>query len=384
MKAFEFHNPTKVIFGNGTVSEATGLAVADAGSKVLLVYGKQSIKRNGTYDKVISSLKAAGLTDVVEFSGVKSNPCLSHLKEGVAIAREAAVDVILAVGGGSVMDEAKGIAAGVFYNGDPWDFYSGAAAPEQALPLIVVPTLPATASEMNSGTVITNDVTQEKYGFFSEHLFPKVAVMDPELTHTVPKDYTAYSGVDAISHLIEGYFTGDAKWTPIQDRYVEGLAKTIMEATDRILENPEDNEARSVMMWSATLAWNGLGVSGVGNMGFPNHMIEHPLSGRYDIAHGAGLSIVIPAWMRFVLDRYPEKLARFAREVFGLDSAEEGIDALEAWFKKIKSPTTLAEGGIPAEEIPSIADDAIKLGHLWGISDYTHQDVVCILNSAAK
>jgi alcohol dehydrogenase YqhD (iron-dependent ADH family) len=164
---------------------------------------------------------------------------------------------------------------------------------------------------------------------------------------------------------------------------VEGLAKTIMEATDRILENPEDNEARSVMMWAATLAWNGLGVSGVGNMGFPNHMIEHPLSGRYDIAHGAGLSIVIPAWMRFVLDRYPKKLEQFAREVFGLDSAEAGIDALEAWFRKIKSPTTLAEGGIPCEEISSIADDVIKLGHLWGISDYSHEDVVRILNSAA-
>lgn len=383
MKAFTFHNPTKVIFGNGNVADATGSAVAETGKRPLLVYGKESIKANGTYDKVMASLKAAGVADVVEFSGVKSNPCLSHLKEGITLAREAGVDVILAVGGGSVMDEAKGIAAGVFYEGDPWDFYSGAAAPEKALPLIVVPTLPATASEMNAGTVITNDSTKEKFGFFSEHLFPKVAVMDPELTHTVPENYTAYSGVDAISHLIEGYFTGDARWTPIQDRYVEGLVKTIMEATDRILENPEDNEARSVMMWSATLAWNGLGVSGVGNMGFPNHMIEHPLSGRYDIAHGAGLSIVIPAWMRFALDRYPEKLARFAREVFGLGSAEEGIDALEAWFKKIKSPTTLTEGGIPLEEIASIAEDAIKLGELWGISDYTREDVVRILNSAA-
>lgn len=383
MKAFTFHNPTKVVFGNGTVSAATGAAVVGAGTKVLLVYGRSSIKRNGTYDKVMAALKEAGPVEVTEFSGVKSNPCLSHLKQGVALAREARVDVVLAVGGGSVMDEAKGIAAGVFYAGDPWDFYAAKATPAQALPLIVVPTLPATASEMNAATVITNDATKEKFGFFSEHLFPKVAVMDPELTHTVPANYTAYSAVDALSHLIEGYFTGDATWTPIQDRYVEGLTKTIMEATDRILANPTDNEARSVMMWAATLAWNGLGVSGVGNMGFPNHMIEHPLSGRYDIAHGAGLSIVIPAWMRFVLDRYQEKLTRFAREVFGLDTPEAGIDALEAWFKQIKSPTTLTEGGIPLDEIPSIADDAIKLGHLWGISDYSHEDVVRILNSAA-
>ena len=382
MKGFTFHNPTKVIFGNGVVSEATGSSVAEYGKNVFFLYGKDSIKSNGTYDKVMASLEAAGLSEVVEFSGVKSNPCLSHLKGAINAAKEAGVDVILAVGGGSVMDEAKGVAAGYFYEGDPWDFYSGKTTPERALPIVVVPTLPATASEMNSGTVITNDETKEKFGFFSEHFFPKVAVMDPELTHTVPASYTAYSGVDAISHLIEGYFTGDANWTPIQDRYAEGLVKTIMEATDRILENPEDNEARSVMMWAATLAWNGLGVAGVGNMGFPNHMIEHPLSGRYDIAHGAGLSIVIPAWMRFVMDRYPEKLSQFAREVFGLDSAEAGVDALEAWFKKIKSPTTLKEGNIPWEDIPSIAEDAIRLGGLWGIEDYTVEDVQEILESA--
>lgn len=384
MKAFTFHNPTKVIFGNGSVSEATGNCVVEQGSRVLLVYGKESIKRNGTYDKVIASLNAAGVTSITEFSGVKPNPRLSHLRAGIELARSEQVDVILAVGGGSVMDEAKGIAAGVFYEGDPWDFYCGKAAPEKALPLITVPTLPATASEMNSGTVITHDETKAKYGFFSEFLFPKAAVMDPELTHSIPKDYTAYAGVDAISHLIEGYFTGNANWTPFQDRYVEGLVKTIIESTDRILENPEDNEARSVMMWSATMAWNGLGVSGVGDMGYPNHMIEHPLSGRYDIAHGAGLSIVIPAWMRFALTRYPDKLKQFAREVFDLETAEAGIDALEQWFKSIHSPTTLAEGNIPAGEIPSIAEDAIALGELWGITDYSHEDVVSILSSAAK
>ncbi len=383
MKAFTFHNPTKIIFGNGHAADATGDSVSAHGKKVLFVYGKNSIKRNGTYDKVLGSLQAAGLSDIFEFSGVKPNPCLSHLKAGIERAREVQADVVLAVGGGSVMDESKGIAAGVFHDGDPWDFYCGKATPQKALPLITVPTLPATASEMNSGTVITHDDTKEKFGFFNEHLFPKVSIMDPELTHSIPKDYTAYAGVDAISHLIEGYFTGDATWTPIQDRYVEGLVKTIMEATDRILAKPDDNEARSVMMWAATMAWNGLGVSGVGNMGYPNHMIEHPLSGRYDIAHGAGLSIVIPAWMRFALDRYPDKLKQFALEVFNLDTAAAGIDALEGWFQSIKSPTTFAEGNLPVEEIPSIASDALSLGKLWGITDYTHAEVVRILESAA-
>ncbi len=382
MKAFNLDIPTKVIFGNGESAQSTGSAVASFGKKVLLTYGKESIKRTGTYDKVIDSLKAAGIDEITEFSGIKSNPSLSHLKEGIELARSKQIDVILAVGGGSVMDEAKGIAAGVFYDGDVWDFYSGQAAPQQALPVIAVPTLPATASEMNGGTVITNDTTKEKFGFMNELLFPKVAIMDPELTHTVPKDYTAYAGVDAISHLIEGYFTGDANWTPIQDRYVEGLVKTVIEATDRILEKPDDNEARSTMMWAATLAWNGLGVAGVGNMSFPNHMIEHPLSGRYDITHGAGLSIVIPAWMRFAKSRYPEKLQQFAREVFGLDSADAGIDALEQWFQSIQSPTRLSAANIPAEDIPSIAEDALNLGSVWGITDYTHEDVVSILKSA--
>ena len=382
MKAFNLNIPTKVIFGNGESAQSTGSAVASFGKKVLLTYGKESIKRNGTYGEIIDSLKAAGIDEITEFSGIKSNPSLSHLKEGIELARAQEIDVILAVGGGSVMDEAKGIAAGVFYDGDVWDYYSGQAAPQQALPVIAVPTLPATASEMNGGTVITHDTTKEKFGFMNELLFPKVAIMDPELTHTVPKDYTAYAGVDAISHLIEGYFTGDAKWTPIQDRYAEGLVKTVIEATDRILENPDDNEARSTMMWAATLAWNGLGVAGVGNMSFPNHMIEHPLSGRYDIAHGAGLSIVIPAWMRFAKSRYPEKLQQFAREVFGLDAADAGINALEQWFESIQSPTRLSAANIPAEDIPSIAEDALNLGSVWGITDYTHEDVVSILKSA--
>ncbi|MGB0370444.1 MAG: iron-containing alcohol dehydrogenase [Opitutales bacterium] len=383
MKAFEFYNPTKVVFAQGAASDSVGPIAASYGNHALLVYGKQSIKKNGTYEKILKSLRSVGFGQVTEFSGVKSNPSLSHLREGIDRARSSQVDVIIAVGGGSVMDEAKGIAVGVHHAGDPWDFYSGEATPQTGLPIITVPTLPATASEMNSCSVITNDDTKEKFGFFSEHLFPKAALMDPELTLTIPLDYTAYAGVDAISHLIEGYFTGDARWTPIQDRYVEGLVKTIIETTDRIMKDPQDIEARSTMMWAATLAWNGLGVSGVGNMGFPNHMIEHPLSGRYDIAHGAGLSIVMPAWMRYVQDRYASKLTQFAREVFGLDSAAAGIDALEAWFRSIDSPTTLTEGKIPINEIPSIATDAIDLGKRWGISDYSHQDVMKILESAA-
>ncbi|MDH3982219.1 MAG: iron-containing alcohol dehydrogenase [Kiritimatiellaceae bacterium] len=389
MKAFEFHNPTHIVFGNGCIDEI-GEKSGLSGKRILLVYGQNSIKRNGVYDRIIKSLTAAGITEIVEYPGVRPNPVLSHLKAGIELAKTEKVEAIVAVGGGSVIDEAKGIAAGALYDGDIWGLYNGSFAPEKALPLVAVLTIPATGSEMNGGAVITNDETREKFGAFAAVLYPKVSFMDPEITHSLPADYTAYGAVDAISHLIEGYFTGEDAWSPIQDRYVEGLVKTIMEATDRILANLEDNDARATLMWAATLAWNGLAPSGVGAMAFPNHMIEHPLSGRYNVAHGAGLSIVIPAWMRFAVEKNPAKFAQFAANVFGIEASNEkeqalnGVDALKAWFQKIGSPVSLAESNIPAEDIPQIADDALHLGKAWGMTDYSKEDVVRILTSCAS
>lgn len=388
MKPFEFNNPTHIVFGNGCIDEI-GEKSGLTGKRILLVYGRNSIKQNGTYDRIIKSFNDAGISEIMEHPGVQSNPQLSHLKQGIERAKTEKVDAIVAVGGGSVIDTAKGIAAGALYDGDIWGLYTGTFAPEKALPLIAVPTIPATGSEMNSGTVITHDETREKFGAFSPFLFPKIAFMDPELTHSIPADYTAYGAVDAISHLIEGYFTGEDEWSPIQDRYVEGLVKTIIEATDRILENLMDNDARATLMWAATLAWNGLAPSGIGALSFPNHMIEHPMSGRHNIAHGAGLSIVIPAWMRFAANTKPKKFAQFAEQIFGIKAETEkeqaalGIEALQAWFKKINSPTSLQEAGISADSIPQLADDARALGEAWGMTDYTKESITEILESCA-
>jgi alcohol dehydrogenase YqhD (iron-dependent ADH family) len=383
MKDFSFWNPTRVVFGKGTVTQI-GAHTKEFGGKILLVAGQSSARKTGVYDQVLASLREAQL-EIVEFSGVKSNPLLSHLRHGIALAKREAVEVVVAVGGGSVIDEGKAIAAGAGTDGDVWDFFVNRATIKGALPLLAVLTLAATGSEMNSGAVITNEATQQKFNIGSPYLFPKVSIMDPTVTFTVPRTYTAYSAVDAIAHVIEGYFTGADPWTPIQDGFVEALVLTIMESTERILTNPEDYEARATMMWAASLALNGLTTAGIGGYGFPNHMIGHSLSALYDVPHGAALSIVIPGWMQYAARSKPSKFARFAEKVFGISeaspesAAERGSQALKAWFTKIASPTTLAAVDIAGGDIDRIAENATMLAAKWKLSAYTRAVISEIL-----
>jgi alcohol dehydrogenase YqhD (iron-dependent ADH family) len=375
MKDFTFHIPTKIIFGKETVSQVGDIAKA-FGKRALLVYGKSSIKRNGVYDTVIGSLKNAGL-DWVEHKGVKSNPLLSHAEEGVRIAKKEKVDFVLPVGGGSVIDESKAIAAGAVTDGRIWDFFTGERTVERALPVVTVLTIPATSSEMNSTSVLTNDRTFDKVGFSSPHLSPQVSVLDPTVTYTIPKEYTAYSGIDIISHLIEGYFTHKDPWVPIQDGFVEVLVHAVIESTEKCLSNPKDYQGRATMMWAGSLAWSGFYVAGIGDMQVPNHLLEHPLSALYDIAHGAGLSIIIPAWMRYASRKDSTKFARFAHAIFDIDSgsdaddAVKGIEALSAWFKKLGSPVSFEEANIPSEDIDRIAERAVVLAGIWKHNNYT-------------
>ncbi|OQY18898.1 MAG: NADH-dependent alcohol dehydrogenase [Desulfobacteraceae bacterium 4572_35.1] len=374
MQPFVFNNPTKIVFGADMVAKV-GKYAAPYGKKGLLVYGKQSIKNNGVYAKVTTALADSGV-NWVEHGGVKSNPVLSHVYAGVELAKEQQVDMVIAVGGGSVLDEAKAIAAGALYSGDVWDFFCDKAWVKQALPLITVLTLAATGSEMNDGGVVTNEQTQQKFNIGSPNLFPKVSILDPTLTYTVPLDYTAYSAVDAISHLLEGYFTSADTATPLQDRFVEGLVQTIIESTDQIFAQPDHPDARATMMWAATWALNGLSTAGIGAYAFPNHMIEHSLSALYDVAHGAGLSIVMPAWMSYASERHPAKFAQFAQRVFGCSAANEqqlveaGIAALKEWFIKIKSPVALSQVDVVPEDIPAIAANATMLAQKWGLKEY--------------
>ncbi|MDO8802858.1 MAG: iron-containing alcohol dehydrogenase [Elusimicrobiota bacterium] len=366
MQNFTFLNPVKIMFGKGVVAKL-GPEAAKAGKKALFVYGGGSIKKNGVYDAITAALAKEGVA-VVEHSGVKPNPVLSHVRGGIKKARESNCDLIVAVGGGSVIDEAKAIAAGAKYGGDVWDFFCGKAKIGEALPLFTALTLPATGSEMNSGCVVTNEETAQKFSAQGVPLFPRVSALDPETTLTLPRAQVANGAVDAIAHIIEGYFTTTDADAAVTDELVHALARSVIASTERILKDPSDYSARASMMWSATLALNGLATCGYGGMTFINHAIEHSLSALYDIAHGAGLAIVMPAWFKHHLETAgPARLQKFGAAVFGTKTAEETIKAFEDFFRKAGAPVRLSEAGIPAADIPRIAENAMGLIRLWGM-----------------
>jgi hypothetical protein len=383
LQNFIFENPTKIIFGQGQIRRA-GQEVARFGRTALLVYGLESIKKNGIYDQVTASLREAGL-NIVEFPGVKSNPVLSHALKGVALARERLVDVILAVGGGSVIDTAKTIAAGVHADHDIWDFFTYQKPVRSALPVLTVLTLAASASEMNAAAVMTREEGLQKFSIRSPHIQPRVSILDPTALFTLPAAYSAYSAVDAIAHMLEPYFNNTEPDSPFQDRLVEGIMRTIMESTEIILKDPVHYAARANMMWATTWAFNGLTSAGMGMISLPVHMIEHSLSAIYDVAHGAGLSIVLPGWMRHTLAPNTRKLARLAREIFRCSEKDDrqaaiaGIGRIKAWFAAIGSPTSLKEAGIPEQDIDIIAENAAVLAQVWQLKDYNKEVIAGIL-----
>jgi alcohol dehydrogenase YqhD (iron-dependent ADH family) len=385
MQNFVFENPTKIIFGKGSIAKI-GAEVKRFGGRALMVYGMGSVRTSGVYEQVLNSLKEAGV-EFVELAGVKSNPMLSKAMEGIALARSKKVDVVLAVGGGSVIDTAKTIAAGAKADHDPWEFFVYTKAVKDALPVLVVLTLSASASEMNPAAVITKDETCQKFSVRSPLIQPKSSILDPEVLYTLSPAYTAYSAVDIVTHMLEGYFTNsETGESPLQDRMVYAFMRTLMEATETSLADPRDYDARANFMWSGTLAFNGLPVAGMGIVGFPVHMIEHSLSALYDIAHGAGLSIVLPGWMTWSAKRKPARFARLAREFFGVTEAEDakaaaaGIAKLKGWFGSLKSPVSLKEGGIPEGDIEKIADNAFQLAQTWKLKDYTRDVIIEVLN----
>jgi hypothetical protein len=374
-----FYNPTEIVFGESKTSK---IGKYVKGKKCLLLYGSGSIKKNGIYDNVADSLKKEEVV-FVEKGGVKPNPVLSFVYEAIELAKSEQVDCILAVGGGSVIDTAKAVAAGYYYEGDVWDFFIDKAQIIKALPIYVVLTLAATASEMNSGAVITNEKTKQKFNIRADALFPKVSILDPVNTYTVPRNQVANGSVDAIVHLLEGYFTKTYPNTPIQDGFVEVLVKTVIEETKQIFKNPEDYDARANFMWSATLALNGLTTAGIGNFAFPNHMMGHSLSALYDIAHGASLSIMLPAWLKYNEAKLKGRLSRFGKEVFGQDDPKQAILAIEEYFKEIGSPVRLGGAHIDVSEIDKIAENAVALAKKWGLNEYTKEVIADILKLAS-
>ena len=380
MRDFVFHNPTKIVFGKGKVKQI-GEEIKSFGiKKVLLLYGRGSIKKNGVYDDVTNSLNENGI-DWIEVSGVKPNPVLSKVHEAIAVARKENVEAILAVGGGSVIDSAKTVAAGFYYEGDIWDAFIGKYKVEKSLPIFVVLTISATGSEMNGGAVITNEKTNQKYSFWSFTSYPKVSIIDPTVQFSLPREQTVYGGVDAIVHVLEYYFDG-AKGRILMDRIMESIIKTVMESVEKLIEDPKDYDARSNLAWSATLALNGLTSAGSFGGDWSSHAIEHSLSALYDIPHGAGLAIITPAWMRYVMEEDKEKFERFAKEIFGKSSAEEGIKAFKSWLKSVGAPTSLRDAGIPESDIEKITDNAAMRAPFGKLKKLYRKDIKEILKLA--
>lgn len=381
MDNFSFYNPTKVEFGKGK-EQLIGQILADYGvKKVLLAYGSERIKRDGLFATVAKSLDAKGIA-FVECGGIVSNPVISKVREAIGLAREQQVDAVLSVGGGSVLDSAKAIAAGTRYDGEVWDLFVGKGRIDAALPVFSILTLAATGSEMNPGAVVTNEATKEKFAINSVHTFPKVSIVNPELMQTVSRDYLVYSAADIIAHSIEGYFTATVQ-PKIQSRLVESVICTVIESTEALLADPHDYDARAEFAWAATLALNGITYAGTAGFGYPNHMIEHSLSALFNVPHGAGLSVVMPAWMKWFHERNPAQFQRFAQQVFGLKTAEEGIAALEKWFDKIGTPTRLSQLGITPADLPAILENLKGNAQWFGLAEsYTSDVLSSILNRA--
>jgi alcohol dehydrogenase YqhD (iron-dependent ADH family) len=391
---FEYYNPTHLIFGAGSLARL-GEVTGAYGKKAMIVTGGGSVKRSGVFDRAVASLTAAGVS-FVECDGVEPNPRLSSVARGGQIARQEGCDVVIALGGGSVMDAAKVMAAAVFYEGDLWDMFPHGQAtrrlPSRALPVITVPTLAATGSEMNSGAVITDEKTTIKSFVGAKCLYPKAAIVDPELTISVPKDQTAYGVCDLITHVTESYFNG-IDGTPMQDRFAESVIATAIEWGPKAVADGNDLEARAQVQWASVVALNGWVQSGCLSP-FPVHMIEHTISALHDIAHGAGLSIVNPAWMRFASKSRPARFAQFAHRIFGIglksaddmEAALEGIDRFEAFLRSIGCPTRLSECGIGDELLARYAEDTLLVagnaeGQLASRPMMTKADIVEILQA---
>lgn len=355
MNNFTFFSPTKYVFGRGVETQAGELTASMVGKRVLIVYGKGSVVKSGLLARVKNSLDEAGVA-YCELGGIQPNPTDDRVYEGIGIMRENGLEGLLAVGGGSAIDTAKAIAAGTPYAGDFWDFYCGKRKIETALPVGVVLTIPAAGSEGSGNSVITKLDGLHKISIRTEvALRPRFALMNPELTFTLPHYQTASGVADMMAHIFERYFTNTPD-VEITDRVSEGVLKAIIEEAPKVMADPQNYGARANIMWCGTLAHNG--ICGTGREeDWASHAMEHEISSVYGVTHGAGLAVILPAWMTFMADHNPGKVAQMARRVFGVENhddrsaAFEGISALKAFFGSLGLPVSFAELGIENPDI---------------------------------
>ncbi|WP_286525342.1 iron-containing alcohol dehydrogenase [Duncaniella freteri] len=356
MNDFSYITPTRYIFGHGAEEKVGKQAVVNGMSNVLLVYGKGSVVRSGLLDRVKAALADAGVS-YVELGGVQPNPTDDKVYEGINLGRKEHVDGVIAVGGGSAIDTAKAIAGGILYDGDFWDFYAGKAIVEEALPIGVVLTIPAAGSEGSGNSVITSHDGKKISLRTDMSLRPKFSCLNPELTFTLPPYQTACGICDMMIHIFERYFS-PTSGVEVTDRVAEGLIMAIMTEAPKVMSSPVDYEARANIMWSGTLAHNGLCGTGRAE-DWTSHFMEHEVSALYpEVAHGAGLAVMVPAWMSYVAKRNPAKVAQFARRVLGVTEADDlraannGIERLREFFTSLGLPASLTSLGVKASDIP--------------------------------
>lgn len=383
MQNFDYMTPTRLIFGRDAIAKLPEV-MTQFGKRILLTYGGGSIKKIGLYQKVLEMLKGY---DIVELPGIQPNPKYDpSVLDGVRLCKEHNVDVILSVGGGSVLDCSKAIAAGAKYDGDPWDLISYKVKAKAALPIVDILTLAATGSEYDCGGVISRTETNDKIGYIDPLLFPVVSILDPVYTFTVSKKQTAAGIADAMNHTIEQYFVEDS--TLLNDGFCESMLRSLMTNGRKCLENPEDYTARAEMMLACTYGCNGILALGNSYSGWPCHGIEHALSAYYDITHGEGLAIITPRWMRHILsERTMDRFVKYGINVFGIDPtlpkqaiAGKAIDATYEFFESINIPMHLREVGIDESRIDEMAHHiAVNEGLDKAYAPLTEQDIKEIL-----
>lgn len=393
MNDFSFYSPTKFVFGRGAEAKVGSLVRACGGTKALLHFGGGSVKKNGVYDAVVKALESEGV-GYVPLGGVQPNPRSGLVREGIALCRKESVDFILAVGGGSVIDSAKAIAFGTLYDGDFADFYFGKDVKNQpqvpkALPVGTVLTIAAAGSEGSANSIINLEPGNLKRGATGDVLRPKFSVLNPEFTFTLPPFQTACGLTDIFAHIAERYFT-PTKEVEITDALCEAVMRTVVKEGAKVMANPRDYDARANIMWAGTVAHNN--VCGVGRaQDWSSHGIEHELSALYDCAHGAGLAVVMPAWMEYVMEADIARFARFAERVWDVgegspeEMAKEGIRRYRAWLKSIGMPQNFAELGAKESDIPSLVTQiGLKGNTLGAFRPLADDDVEKILRIAAK
>ena len=386
MVNFDYMTPTRLIFGKDSIEKLPEV-MKQFGPKILLTYGGGSIKKMGLYDKVKELLAGC---DIVELSGIQPNPKYDpSVLEGVRLCKENNVDVILAVGGGSVLDCSKAIAAGAKYDGDPWDLISYKVKAQAALPIVDIITLAATGSEYDPGGVISRTETNDKIGYIDPLLYPAVSILDPTYTFTVSKKQTAAGCADAMNHIMEQYFCEDSSL--LADGFMEAGLKSLMVNTRKCLENPEDYTARAEMMLACTYGCNGIYSLGSSPSGWPCHGIEHALSAYYDITHGEGLAIITPRWMKHILNkRTLPRFVKYGVNVFGIDAnlpemeiAEKAIEATYKFFESINIPMHLKDVGIDESRIGEMAHHiAVNEGLENAWVSLTEMDITEILTAS--